>query len=281
MAQEEKFSDSPQENLRIENELMRIKLQAQFGDAFQMGTSNELTPEMENQFLKNILAFEESYQQGDFITVYECIGKPVYKAVETMTAAELNNATNKLLGLLKEKNVQLDFSDGPYDDATIFKFITEELFNEEVAKERVEGMINGFIYEEFHPNHKVAIERLAHKFLGSFFTRDFEPDPFVLSDDIITFEGQQMKRDELLKKLQLFFDAFKNFADDGYNIGSINFELQPEQGRGMGFAEGMLKYEAAIDNGETIHYEGPYKLYMQMEDNYWSVFYFVVPGFKW
>lgn len=163
----------------------------------------------------------------------------------------------------------------------MYKFITEELFNEEVAKEPVEGMISGFIYEEFHPNHSIEIERLTHTFLGSFFTRDFETAPFVLSNDIITFDGQQMTRDELLKKLQLFFDAFKNFSDDGYNIKNNNFEIQPEHGRGMGFSEGMLKYDAAIDKGEVIHYEGAYKLYMQMEDNYWSVFYFVVFGFKW
>lgn len=95
MEQEEKFSDDPQENLRIENELMRIKLKAQYGDAFQMGTSDELTPEMENQFLKNILAFEDSYQQGDFITVYERIGKPAYKPAEEMNATELKDVANK------------------------------------------------------------------------------------------------------------------------------------------------------------------------------------------
>lgn len=35
--EEEKFSDNPDENLRIENELLRIKLKAQFGDGIHMG----------------------------------------------------------------------------------------------------------------------------------------------------------------------------------------------------------------------------------------------------
>ena len=80
--------------------------------------------------------------------------------------------------------------------------------------------------------------------------------------------------------MNIFFEAFEKFTSDAYNIDETSFELQEADSRGMGFAEGVLKYDAVMDNGETMHYEGPYKLYMQMEDNWWSIFYFVVPGFK-
>jgi hypothetical protein len=100
-----------------------------------------------------------------------------------------------------------------------------------------------------------------------------------LSQDIITANGIQMQREELVQKLRLFFDAFISFNDDAYNIDNISFDLQAEGG--IGFAEGMLKYDAEIDNNEIIHFEGPYKLYMQMQYNEWSVFYFVMPGFNW
>jgi hypothetical protein len=281
MEQEEKFSDDPAENLRIENELMKIKLKAQYGDAFQMDSNAALAPDIENQFLKNILAFEESYNKGDFITLYESIGKPDYKSADEMDAAELKEAVTQLLELLNQHQVNLDFTDGPYEDAAVYRFITEELFNQEVDKEPVDGMIMSYIYEEFHPNHKASIEHSTHQFLKEWFSRSFEKNEFILSEHIITADGIQMQREGLLEKLRLFFDAFKNFSDDGYNIDNTSFELQPDDERGMGFAEGMLKYEAEIDNGEMIHFEGPYKLYMQMEYNEWSVFYFVMPGFKW
>jgi hypothetical protein len=281
MEQEEKFSDDPRENLRIENELMKIKLKAQYGDAFQMDSSEALPPDVENQFLKNILAFEESYGKGDFVTVYDRIGKPGYKSAEEMEAAELKESVKQLLELLNQHQINLDFSDGPYDDATVYSFITEELFNQEVEKDPLDGMIMGYIYEEFHPNHKAAIERRTHQFLKEWFTRSFADNEFMLSQDIITADGIQMQRNELLDKLRLFFDAFKNFAADAYTIDNTSFELQPEDERGMGFAEGMLKYDAEIDNSEMIHFEGPYKLYMQMEYNEWSVFYFVMPGYSW
>jgi len=281
MEQEEKFSDDPEENLRIENELMKIKLKAQYGDAFQMDSSAELPAEVENQFLKNILAFEESYNKGDFVTVYDRIGKPDYKSAEEMDESELKEAVQALLELLQQHQISLDFTDGPYDDATVYQFITEELFSQEVEKDPVDGMIMGYIYEEFHPNHKAAIGRCTHQFLKEWFARSFVDNEFILSQDITTTAGIQMPRAELLEKLRLFFDAFKNFSNDGYTIEDSSFELQSENDRGFGFAEGVLKYDAEIDNNEMIHFEGPYKLYLQMEYNEWSVFYFVMPGFVW
>jgi hypothetical protein len=44
MPLEEKFSDDENENLRIENELLRIKLKAEYGDAFQMESNENLPP---------------------------------------------------------------------------------------------------------------------------------------------------------------------------------------------------------------------------------------------
>ena len=281
MEQEEKFSDDPEENLRIENELMKIKLKAQYGDAFQMDSSAALPPDMENEFLKNILAFEASYSKGDFVTVHDRIGKPGYKLAEQMDATEIKEGVQQLLELLSQHQISLDFTDGPYDDVTIYRFITEELFKQEVEKDPVDGMMMGYIYEEFHPNHKATIERSTHQFLKEWFTRSFADNEFILSQDIITVDGIQMQREELVEKLRLFFDAFISFNDDAYNIDNISFELQGEVERGMGFAEGMLKYDAEIDNNEIIHFEGPYKLYMQMQYNEWSVFYFVMPGFNW
>ena len=281
MEQEEKFSDDPEENLRIENELMKIKLQAQFGDAFQMESSEGMPPEMENQFLKNIIAFEASYTKGDFITVYERIGKPDYKVADNMNTDELQEGVAQLLKLLEQHQVNLDFSEGPYDDATVYRFITEELFNQEVDREPIEGMLNGFIYEEFHPNHKAIIEKTTHEFFREWFTQNFTDTAWLLNHAMITPEGEQIERKQLLEKMRLFFDAFKHFSNDGYNIDNSGFELQEGESSGTGFAEGTLKYDAAIENNEVLHFEGPYKLYFQLQEDEWSIYYFVMPGFKW
>lgn len=280
MEPEEKFSDDPQENLRIENELLKIKLKAQFGEAFQMGTGEGMPPEIENRFLKNVLLFEEAHMNAAYTTVYNRIGKPAYRPAGELTREEMKQAADELLALMNEHQIQLDFCDGPYDDETIYRFITEEFFEHEIEKEAVDGMNTCFIYEEFHPDHKADIEKRAHEFLQGLFTASFNEYSIELSDECITADGQQLTREELLKKMQLYFDAFQGFSNDVWTRPYVEFELK-EDGSGMGFAEGMCKYDAALDNKETLHFEGPFKIYLSLKYGMWQVFYFVVPGFKW
>lgn len=280
MEPEEKFSDDPLENIKIENEFLRLKLKTQYGDAFFMQSNNDLPPEIENQFLKNMMAFEENHQNAEYTTVYEKIGNPDYKPVLELTSAEITEALKALTGSMEQHGINLDICDGPYPDEVIYKFITEELFAHEIEKEPVFGNSWNFIYEEFHPNDKADIEKNTHEFLRHWFTRSFNEYCTELDYHLITADGRQLEKEIVLQKIQVFFDAFTDFKDDGYNINEIKFELH-EDDHGLGHAEGMLKYDAVMENGEIIHYEGPYKLYMQRIDKWWSIFYFVMPGFAW
>ncbi|MCW3091891.1 MAG: hypothetical protein JWP81_2960 [Ferruginibacter sp.] len=281
METDENFSDDLQENMRIENEFLRIKLKAQYGDAFQMGTSSEMPPEIENQFLKSVMSFEEEYAKAEYTTVYERIGKPAFLSIDELDESALNVSLMELTNMLQANDIELDICDGPYPDELIYRFITEELFAVEVEKEPLAGMTSHFIYEEFHPNHRADIVKRTHAFLRNWFGKKFTEYSTELSWHCVTQAGIQLTREDVIAKTDIFFDAFSRFENDGYNIDTINFELQEEIQQGMGFAEGMLKYDAVVDNGEVIHYAGPYKLYMQMKDNWWSIFYFVMPGFKW
>jgi hypothetical protein len=47
--EEEKFSEDPTENMKIENEFLKIKMKAQYGDGFFMSEGDgSLPPEIEN-----------------------------------------------------------------------------------------------------------------------------------------------------------------------------------------------------------------------------------------
>ena len=281
MEQSENFSDDLQENLRIENEFLKIKLKAQYGDAFEMENSGNMPPEIENQFLKSMMTFEEEYTNAEYVTVFERIGQPVCKPVSEMSPAELNTALKKLIQLLIKNDISLDIVDGPYPDDLIYRFITEEFFTIKVEKKAVPGITWNFVYEEFHPNHEADIIKRAHAFLNNWFNRRFNEYCTELSWHCVTEDGMQLTREDIVAKMDVFFKAFHQFKNDGYNIDNTSFELLEDGEKGMGFAEGTLQYDAILDNGETIQYKGPYKLYMQREDSWWSIFYFVMPGFKW
>ncbi len=278
--EQEKFSEDSTEHFRIENEILKIKLKLQYGEAFQMENKAGFPTEIENQFLKDIIALESAYENVEYITVYEKIGKPPYKPVEELNHDEINAALKGILDLMQLEGIDLDFCDGPYDDPVIYKFITEELFAHNFEKAQRIGESYIFIYEEFHPNDKVEITENTHEFLNHWFRRAFNDYSTELAREFILADSRILSNAEVTGKMNDFFQTFREFKDDGYNIGNISFELQGND-RGMGFAEGMLKYNAVMDNGEIIHYEGPYKLYMQREDKWWSIFYFVMPGFNW
>ena len=281
MQEDEKFSDDPVENIKLENEFLKIKLKAQYGDAFHMESNADIPPEIENQFLKNMMAFEDAHAKAEFTTVYESIGKPDYRPAEELTDIEVTAALERITDILEEHNMALDICDGPYPDRLIYTFITEELFAEETEMGGIAGMGYHFIYEEFHPNHKAEITKCTHQFLQHWFTQQFDEYATDLSSEIITFDGKEMSKATAIVKMQLFFNAFQQFKDDAYNIDKVIFEIKDEINTGMGYAEGILKYDALLEKGESIHYEGPYKLYLQMEHNYWNIFYFVMPGFEW
>ncbi|MEO6229792.1 MAG: hypothetical protein ABJB11_03280 [Ferruginibacter sp.] len=281
MEMEENFSNNTEEQLRIENEILKNKLKAQFGDAFHMESQSGLPPDIENKFLKSVMAFEDEYARSTNTTVYERIGSPAVQSLDKISGTEIKVAVKNLITLLAANDIVLHINDGPYPNETIYRFITEELFAQQVEDKPVAGMGSNFIYEEFHPNHKADITKRTHTFLFHWFTREFNEYCTELSWDCISHEGEHLTREDIIAKMKIFFDAFEAFDEDGYNIDAVSFDIQDAGLPALGFAEGMLKYDAVMDNGEIIHYNGPYKLYMQLEDNWWSIFYFVMPGFKW
>lgn len=281
MNNEENLSEEEKNaELSIENEILKVKMRLQFGENFMMSSDADIPPEIENQFLKQMLAFENLSTSHEEISVYEKIGKPVFKKITELNPYEVGKALEELMILMEKHQIQLNICDGPYDDAVIYQFITDELFEVQVEKTFVEGMTCNFIYEEFHPNDKAEITNNTHDFLKHWFNRSLNEYCTELASTMITAEGQILKQTDFLAKTNLFFDAFHGFEDYEYNIDEVSFEIH-ENGMGMGFSEGTLTYNALLENGEFIKFEGPYKFYMQRNNNWWDIFYFVVPGFKW
>ena len=281
MDNEEKFSEDMDEHYRIENEILRIKLKAQYGENFQsFGGGGEIPPEIENQFLKNMIAFEDAHENAEYTTVYKKIGSPEFKNLKDIKSGSLNIELERLNKLMEDNGVALNICDGPYADAEIYRFITEELFLQEIEKENVFGGTWNFIYEEFYPNNAREITERTKDFLKNWFERSFGEYNSELSSEVTDSNGKVFTREELQTKLNLFFNAFKDFKNYNYNIEFTQFDEQKD-GSFMGFSEGVLKYDAEIDNGEIINYEGPFKLYMQRVDKWWCIFHFVVPGFIW
>lgn len=276
---EENFSDDPEQNQRIENEILKLKMQAERG-AFFGGNMEDLSPEIEAEFLKNVQQFEDSFDNAKSISIYECIGSPAYKKSEDIQPEEVEPELRRIMELLHSKNILLEVL-GRYDLSVIYKFITEELFLEQIKEVDHPGYLHNYIYEEFHPNHNVDIGKTAQEFLNHWFEKGFDENSFEFSNPLITAEGKMFSREDVIQKLTNCLNSYQSFANIKFAGSDTSYEWDDETSKGIGHAEGMFKYDALLENGETIHIEGPFKLYMSNEKGWWQIFYFVFPGFEW
>jgi hypothetical protein len=134
-------------SLEAANELLRRKLQADHG---MLASISQLSPELENIWLNSVFNFEENLKSSKPVTLFNHLGCPRFARFDQLSPTDLSRELARLRGLMREKHVILD-CEHEYDDATIYRFITQELFNSEMFFVPHSRMEFHFMYEEFHP----------------------------------------------------------------------------------------------------------------------------------
>jgi len=142
------FDNNSSENLQFENELLKLKLRAEFGAAH---FSSNIPLEIENSFLKNIFAIEQAFAQQKTIRLFDKLGKPIFKNASELSEEELKDEFLRLDSLLKQHSMHLSFS-GDYTFFEKYRFLTEELFDLQIKDIDLPDLIMHFNYEEFHPD---------------------------------------------------------------------------------------------------------------------------------
>jgi hypothetical protein len=278
--EEEKFSNDPEEQLRIENELLRLKLQAETGaDLHEL---ENVPPEVENAFLNNILAFERQLDKIEEISIYTIIGEPKdFKPDTELDDNQIESELERLNTLLEEHQIEVDYGTD-YSSRLKYKFITEELFEHETQKFDIPEMVHHFIYEEFHPNHMLTLEGITEDFLEMWLQQRIEKENYIFSDEMVSKTGVAVTKEQFFVKVQHVFDAYLYFENSHFSIDEITFEMMPDTDsqKGFGCSEGIISYDAILENKEVQHVKSPFKLYMQLNDGYWDLMNVVMPGFE-
>ncbi|HWD86647.1 MAG TPA: hypothetical protein VG367_00875 [Mucilaginibacter sp.] len=266
-----------EENLGMENELLRLKLLAEFGgDSHSMGN---LDPQLENDFLKQVMAFEQNYAIAKRVKIFDLLGQPAFKKADELDDEQVNAELEKATALLAERNIDINFS-GTYDSRTKYSFIIDELFEHEADDFTLEGMATCFDYEEFHPNHELDIENRTKEFLNGWFEKDLDKRNWCFDETFILPDRTTLNKKLVTDKIKTVFDFYGPFTDCDYKILDIGFQLTDEGG--MGHAEGLVKYKSNLENNEPIDIRGPFKLYLSSTTyGWWSIFHIVFPGFEY
>jgi hypothetical protein len=277
---EEKFSDDPEEQLRIENDLLRLKLQAETGaDLHQL---EDVPPEVEHAFLNNILAFERQLDSVEEVSIFEILGEPTdFRNESELDDDEVDAELDRLIELMSENRIEVDYG-MEYPARLKYKFITEELFLHETQRFDIPDMVNHYIYEEFHPNHKLTIEGLAEEFLEMWLAKSMDEDSFIFGKEFVSQEHGVYSKSQFFGIIRNIFDAYLSFDHGDYEIENISFdEINDGTGvKGLGFAEGTIRYEATLESKEVQIINGPFKIYMAQTDMDWEIMSMVMPGLE-
>ena len=156
-------SSDEEENLKNENEFLKMKLMLEQGAQFgTMQTDGGLPANMENQFLRNIMEYEKQAAERKMIKIFDKIERPNhFKPVNEISDDEIENAWNDLDEYLQKYGIDLSVCSPNISDRELYRFTTEELFNHEMNDMNVPGMMSCFTYDEFYPDHKYDNTRYA------------------------------------------------------------------------------------------------------------------------
>lgn len=264
---------SREDDLRAENNLLKLKLTLEYG--MQMEETSKLSPGVENQWLKSVYAFEKQFKDAKKIKVYEYIGRPAFRKWDALAASETAKELHRLRTIMAENEVELGCI-CKYDDATIYRFITEELFEHEMDDMRIPGMTCHFTYEEFHPNHDYDLRQQTNDFVKTIFTRPWneEFDRIALARKI-SYSGKDYDRPGMSSIIRTFQEAHVALRIRNFDIGEVVIDKEFLKA----VVRGSLSLTGRMTQGDKIQYEGLFSFHFIRDDDYWYVDAFDLPGF--
>lgn len=209
------------EDVQDENEFLKLKMMAEFGGNF-VG-SDDIPPEVENQFLKQIMAFHNQQEGAPKVSIYKFIGEPEYDHVHDLSDKEVKRELKKMKRLLKKHGVHLEVL-APTPDREVYRFITEELFKEEVNDVKIKGWNSQYVYEDYYPNAEYEIKNAAHNILLGLFDKNAQLFEEYIAEDIKDRLGLTTDLEELNSKVDSFKGQYHDVILVDYDFLTVEFD---------------------------------------------------------
>lgn len=108
----------------------------------------ELDAEDDDEFIQQVEEFKKEHSKSKLAKVYVYIGSPKFIELKKLNKKDIKDELRKLIVALDKKNI-IVHSHGDPDDREKYRFITEEIFNEEIEVKKNQHIT--FVYEDYHP----------------------------------------------------------------------------------------------------------------------------------
>lgn len=266
-----------EERLKAENDFLKMKLMLENGAEFgNMESVNHLPANIENEFLNYIMEFEKQSENPVYIKVFDKIGQPThFKPVSQITDIEIEEEWNCLLKYLNGYNINFDICSPNISVRELYRFVTEELFENEMSDINIPGATSNFIYDEFYPDPVYENSNAASD----------ECINYILQKNPI--EWTHHFRDENIRLNEHFLitiNQFKTIADN-YKSAYDNIEIEAivvtnclveEQ---ICSVDGTYNIKAYMGD-YALGLSGSWKVSFEKDDQfgYWYIFDVQIPG---
>ncbi len=211
------------EEIATENELLKLKMMAEFGGNFI--ATDQIPPEIEHQFLKQISKFHKKNDAAHLVPIYDYIGMPSYNHLSDLGEKEIAKELNKLLKLLARKGIMAQTLGG-VSDKEMYKWITEELFKHEVQNIHIKDWTIQFFYEEFHPSDEFDIKNQVTNAVSLLFEGNLLGMELIFSEDMKNEIGLSLDREEFVEKLENFKSRFHQILVEDLHFKLIDIDIE-------------------------------------------------------
>lgn len=133
-----------EESLKAENDFLKMKMMLEHGAKFGEGTE-DVPPEIENEFLQYVVAFEKQAANPKYIKLYDKIDRPAhFKPVSAIAEEDIETAWGELSDYMINYGVSLGVCSPNVSVRELYRFTTEELFDHDMNDINVPGMMGSF-----------------------------------------------------------------------------------------------------------------------------------------
>jgi hypothetical protein len=264
MAKRKKKSDT---DLTTENELLKLKMMAEFGGDFS-GSEN-LPPEVEHLFLKQINKFHQLHDKAGMIKIYDYIGAPLYNHVHDLSDKEIKQQLKKLLKLLAKKGIVVETLSG-VNDKEMYRFVTEEIFKQEIQDIKMPNWTIHMLYEEFHPSDEFDIKNQCGTALAFMFDKHFVTADFIFMDEMKSELGLGMEKDELISKIDTFKLGYNQLQFTGAEFKTIDIDSDENKA----YVNVTADYKTQMQKGRRFKSESTevqLTLVKEISTQYWMI----------
>jgi len=265
-----------EENLKDENDFLKMKLMLEHGAEFDAVKSDaELPANVENDFLNYIMAYEKQAAERKMIKVFDRIERPVhFKPVAEIQDNEIDTAWDELDSYLNKYNIDLAVCSPNISNRELYRFATEELFDYEMNDIFIPSGMTCFTYDEFYPDHiydntRTALEDCIQCILKK---TDFSWMPMLKKENLRINNHYRLSEKEYINIIKRFKEAYEDIKPS--DLATTSHQIVDTNCQVKGTYDVTL-----VLPSEEVNVKGTWIVEFEFDDyGFWEIYHVHIEG---